>query len=252
VKRTASLIAGLSLIACLAARADEPAFGNSVNGSASAFSLSTYGQLSLSGGAVSFTPEANIDLTSVSLWLSGYTGQYGQSIDVSLWDSNPANTGFANTGNAGSFPWSPVITLQSAAANNGSLGEFTFDASSSMVLSANTEYWLVVTAGGHAGNNMTGASWIEGGTLAGNATYDGAESYNVYGGAFDTSSALPSFSINTDTDSLTAVTAAPEPSSMALMIIPFLLLVGRMFYNRHNAKKLALARAQRPVKIIRR
>jgi hypothetical protein len=251
VKRIASLVV-VSLIACLAARADAPAFGNSFNNGSSAFSLATYGQLSLSGGAVGFTPEGNIDLTSVSLWLSGYTGQYGQSIDVSLWNSNPANTGFANTGNAGSFPWSPVITLQSAAANDGSLAEFTFDASSSTVLSANTEYWLVVTAGAHAGNNMTGASWLAGGTPVGDAIYDGAESYNVSGSAFDTSSALPSFSINTDADSLTAVTAAPEPSSVALMMIPFLLLAGRLFYNRRNAQKLAPARAQRPVKIIRR
>ena len=244
MKITASFVTGLVLISCLAAEADSPEFGNSPNGNGTAFGLDTYGQLSLSGGAVGFTPDGNIDLSSVSLWLTGYTGQSGQTIHVSIWDNSPGSTD--------NHPWAPVLSLGSASPNNGSLAEFTFsspsanpynDPSGSTVLSANTEYWLVVTAGAGPGNCTTDAGWVNGTTPTGNAIFDASETYNVNGGSFDPSSAMPAFSINSD--SPFSINEVPEPGSTS--IINFAMLLGMVgwLWKRHkeNSKKLA------PVKI---
>ncbi len=239
MKITASFVTGLILISCLVAKADSSVFGNSPNGNGTAFSLDTYGQLSLSGGAVEFTPDANIELSSVSLWLTGYTGQSGQTIDVSIWDNS--------SGTSGSHPWAPVISLSSASPNNGSLAEFNFsspsanpynDPSGSTVLSANTEYWLVVTAGAQASSCMTDASWVNGLTPTGNAIFDASETYNVNGSSFDPSTAMPAFSINSDSPSIDPV---PEPGSTSIMSLGMLLGMAGWLWKRHkeNSKKLA-------------
>jgi hypothetical protein len=238
VKITASFVTGLVLISCLAAKADSPEFGNSPNGNGTAFDLSTYGQLSLSGGAVGFTPDANIELSSVSLWLTGYTGQSGQTIDVSIWDNSTSN----------SHPWAPVISLSAALPNNGSLAEFTFsspsansynDPSGSMVLSANTEYWLVVTAGAQPGNCTTDASWVNGIPPTGNAIFDASETYNVNGGSFDPNGAMPAFSINSDAPF--SIDPVPEPGSASIMSLAMLFGMTGWLWKRHkeNSKKLA-------------
>lgn len=223
------------LIASLSTKAEGPVFGNSP-GSGTGFSIVTYNGLSMSGGAVEFTPTENIDLSSVSIWLSGYTGN--QTIDASIWSCNPAGTSSYNPGTASLFPWAPIITLDSAAHNNGSLAEFTFsDSSQNSILSANTEYWLVVTSSAHPGNNVNVASWVGGGTPSGDSIFDGADSYNVYGGSFDSSSVISAFCINSNSGSMVPV---PEPGSLTLMSIPLLFAMGRLLYIRRKAQSQAL------------
>ena len=222
------LVVTLLVILNLTAHADESVFGNNPNGDGSGFSLVAYDGQSMSGGAIEFTPTENIDLTSVSLWLSGYTGQFGQNINASIWASNN------NT------PWAPYISLSSPTHNNGALAEFTFsnptgnlysDPSGSLELSAGTAYWLVVTAEGQSGPYESGATWVDGGSPAGGANFDGADDYYVNSGSFDASSTLPSFSINSDT----LIQSVPEPGCFALMTIPALLAAGRKFYKARTA-----------------
>jgi hypothetical protein len=241
VKRSILFLAGLFLSASLSVKADVPIFGNSINGNADGFSLSSYNQYAFSGGAVEFTPQENIDLSSVDLWLAGYTGQ--QSISVSIWDNNPAGTGSDNLGTASSFPWAQVINFSSAAPNDGTLAQFTFsnpsanlfnDPSGSTVLLADTNYWLVVTAEGKFGSSINTSTWVGGGTPTGGAIYDASASYNISGGSFDASSDMPAFSINTDSSLLIA--AVPEPSSAALMALPFLAGIGRVLVKRWKSR----------------
>ncbi len=184
----------------------------------------------MSGGAVEFTTAVNINLSSVTLWLSGYTGQYGQSIYASIWD------------NSGSSPYESLMSFNSPSHNDGSLSAFTFfnpsvnpynDPSLSTILSANTTYWLVVTAGGQFGT-YSGANWVGGGTPTGSALFDVTASYNVFGGSFDASTALPAFSLNDSAP--ISITPAPEPSTFALLSIPLLFGMGRLFYNRWKAR----------------
>lgn len=221
-------------IGCLSMKLEGQVFGNSPD-NGTAFSIVTYNGLSMSGGAVEFTPTENIDLSSVSIWLSGNTS--GQTINASIWSSNPAGTASFNPGTASLFPWAPVISLDAPSHNNGSPAEFSFsDPSKNSILSANTAYWLVITSSGPSGNYIDAASWVNGGTPTGNAIFDGADSYNVYGGAFDASSALPAFSINPGSGSSDSgsgsLAPVPEPSSMTLMTIPLFLAMGRLLYGR--------------------
>jgi len=220
MKRIALLaVAATSIATVLTARADEPVFGNSPDGD-SGLSIALYNGMSLSGGVVEFTPTENIQLSSVTLWLSGYNGMYGQSIYANIWTSSSA-----------SQPYAPYISLASAAHNNGSLAAFTFsspsanpysDPSGSTVLSADTAYWLVVTSGGSTGDYMTGANWVGGSAPGGIATLDSAEVYNVYNSTFSPGSTLPAFSLN---DSTFFIQEVPEPGSFSLLGIPALLLV---------------------------
>jgi hypothetical protein len=219
--------AALFLATGVAAKADVSVFGNSPNGG-NGFGIAVYNQLSLSGGAVEFTPSQNIDLSSVTLWLSGYTGQYGQSIYANIWQNSSANA-----------PYTPYLSLGSSSHNDGSLAAFTFssllanpytDPTGSTVLSANSSYWLVVTASGQPGNYMAGADWVGGNAPTGPATYDGADNYNVYGGSFSSSSSLPAFSLNSES-SPTFLQEVPEPGTTALMSIPAIMGIGRKLYR---------------------
>lgn len=230
--RAQSVSALFLLIACLSTKVEGQVFGNAPE-SGTAFGIVTYNGLSMSGGAVGFTPTANIDLSSVSLWLSGYSG--GQTINVSIWSSSPV--GGYNPGTASIFPWAPIVSLNSVSHNNGSLAEFTFSDPKDTTLSANTEYWVVVTSS-EPGNSLNAASWVNGGTPTGEAIFDGADSYNIYGGAFDASSALPAFSINSDSGS--SLIPVPEPSSMTLISIPLLFGMGRLLYGRWKSNSEAL------------
>jgi len=216
------VLAALVVAASLAAKADTSVFGNSPNGG-NGFGISVYNQLSLSGGAVEFTPTQDINLSSVTLWLSGYTGQFGQSIYANIWLNSGANS-----------PYTPYISLGTSAHNDGSQAAFTFSSlsenlysnpSGSTMLSANNSYWLVVTASGQPGNYMAGASWVGGSTPTGLAIYDGADNYNVYGGSFSPSSSLPAFSINS-ASSPVFIQEVPEPGTMALMAVPAMLGIG--------------------------
>jgi hypothetical protein len=222
MKRIALLaVAATSIATVLTARADAPVFGNSPDGD-NGFALSVYNGLALSGGAIEFTPTSNINLSSATLWLSGYTGQYGQSIYANIYNSSSAQQ-----------PYAPYLSLGTAAHNDGSLAAFTFsslsanpynDPSGSTVLSANTAYWLVVTAGGSAGDYMAGANWVGGNTPGGLAIYNGSDNYNVYGASFSPGSTLPAFTLNESTFFIQEV---PEPGSFSLIAIPALLLLGR-------------------------
>lgn len=232
------------VIACLSTKAEGPVFGNAP-GDGTGFSIVTYNGLSMSGGAVEFTPTENIDLSSVSIWLSGYTGG---TIEASIWSGNPAGTADENPGTAPLFPWAQAITLDAPTYDNGSLDELTFsDSLKDSTLSAGKDYWLVITSEGPSGNYIDGASWVAGGTPTGDAIFDGADSYNVYGGSFDTSSVLPAFSINSD-DSGSFLAPVPEPSSMTLMSIPLLLGLGRLLYIRRKShlQTLKLVRVKAP------
>ena len=231
VKRNVQFLVLLFLIAiCISANADAPVFGNSP-GNGTGFNISVYNQLSLYGGAVEFTPQENINLSSVTLWLSGYNGQYGQTINVGIYGNS--DNSFYNPGTARNFPWTQILGFSSPAPNDGSLAAFTFsnpywspayNPNGSTFLSANTPYWLVVTSGGRPGNYTCAANWTEGGALTGNAMYNGSDNYNVYGGAFDSSSVMPAFTINT----------IPEPGFASLMSIP--LLFGIVWALKRNRK----------------
>jgi hypothetical protein len=226
------MVAAFSLGAGLTAKSDVTAFGNSPNGG-NGFGIVVYNELSLSGGAVEFTPFENIDLSSATLWLSGYTGQYGQSIYANIWLNSGANA-----------PGTQYISLGTAAHNDGSLAAFNFsslsantysDPSGSTVLDADTSYWLVVTASGQPGNYMAEATWAGGGNPDGVATYDGADNYNVYGGSFSPSADLPAFSINSPSQTI-LIQEVPEPDSAALLTIPALLGLSRKFWLRRPAR----------------
>jgi hypothetical protein len=221
MKENARCFFALFFIMSLTAKADVPIFGNSP-GDGTGFDVVVYNQLSLSGGAVEFTPRQNINLSSVTLWLSDYTGQYNQTINAGIYYNNCGNS-FNNQGTATYFPGALVLGLSSPAPNDGSLAPFTFsDPSGSTVLSANTGYWLVVTASGQPGDYLYDSNWVAGETPTGDAVYDRSDNYNVNNGTFDSSSVLPAFTLN----------AVPEPGSAALMGLSFLLLGGCALYKR--------------------
>jgi hypothetical protein len=208
----------LSLLTfCLPVKADRPVFGSAPDGSGNGLSISFYNSYSYLGGAVEFTPAENFDLGSISLWLEGYNTQYAETVNVSIWLDNN------NT------PYTPLLNFDSPAANNGSLDLFTFsnpsgansfvDPSDSTVLSANTTYWLIVTASGSSG----GTIWAEGKNPCGQGIYIGSDSYSVNNGTFDSSSIMPAFSIN----------VVPEPGFTAFMTLSLCAAAGyRVWKNR--------------------
>jgi hypothetical protein len=232
MKRTVPVIAALSLTAAVSAHADRPTFGNSTNGD-SGFELSVYNGQSMYGAAVGFTPTQNMTVSSVTLWLAGYNGNNGETIDVNIWDSNPPGSSSENPGNATNFPWAPLLYLTAAAPNDGAAAEFSFDNSnpdsSASTLLADTEYWLVVTAQGQPGCN-TDSTWVGGGPLNGGANYYGSESYYAYGDpypSFNSSSTLPAFSIN-------SLSSVPEPGFGSFLVLPVLLGIARKFYRQRK------------------
>jgi hypothetical protein len=157
------------------------------------------------GAAVSFTPQQNVDVFSVTLWLTGYTGQNGQSMFAGIWDDANDLESF--------FPTQPgweIASLSTPASNDGSLDSFTFYASSEMpILASNTKYWLVIYGTGDlSGSSLT---WVDGTSPTGGATYDGSESLAV--GSFSSPSlTTPAFTINSSPE----VNPVPEPSTVAL------------------------------------
>ncbi len=221
------LVAAIATILGISAHASNPLFGNSPDGGFG-FSIVDYNGMAMSGGAVEFTPQGSLDLGSITLWLSGYTGQSGQSIDASIWSSSR------------NAPGVPLINFQSPTADDGSSAAFTFSSpsvnpydvpSGSTVLSGNTAYWLVVTAQGRPGNYIDAASWVGGSVPTGVAVYDGADTYNVSGGIFSASSDTPAFSINDNSNSSPIfLESVPEPGTMSLMAVAALVGVGRKLH----------------------
>jgi hypothetical protein len=219
------------IVICYSTKADEPVFGNSPDGG-TGFSISNYGQLSLMGGAVEFTPFENIYVDSITLWLSDYTGQHGQAIYVGIYYNSDDSA--LNPGTASNFPGQQILSFSSAAPNDGSTYSFTFsnptgtpinNPTDSTLLAAGTSYWLVVTSEGRPDGFTSEANWVGGGITTGEAAYDGSDDYKVSGESYDSSCVLPAFTIN----------AVPEPGFAALMSIPLLLGITRTLYRNRKS-----------------
>jgi hypothetical protein len=242
VKRSVSFIAGLLLISALSVKANLPVFGNSP-GNGPAFSLS-FASGNTWGGAVLFTPTANISLSSVTLWLSGYDGQNGITPSVGIYNSYQLPNNLFEMG-------SEVVSLSTPAANSGVTGAFTFSDSSATILKARQNYWLFAYGlwNSSAPNFAGAASYWQagGGTPTGSAIFDQADYFN--NGGLSPAPYIPAFSINNSSPG--TINPVPEPGTMALLTIPVLLGLGRMMFNRANAKKLAPVKVRRPVKHVR-
>jgi hypothetical protein len=63
---------------------------------------------------------------------------------------------------------------------------------------------------------------------------DGADNYNVSGGSYTASATLPAFSINGPSSLF--IQEVPEPGTVALMIIPAVLGIGRKLYAGRKAR----------------
>jgi hypothetical protein len=242
VKRTFLFIAGLLFVTALTLKADSPVFGNSPGG-AGAFSLS-FANGNTWGGAVLFTPTADISLSSVTLWLSGYNGRNGITPSVGIYDGLQLPNSMFMMG-------SEVVSLSTPTANNGVTGAFTFSDSSPTVLRAHQDYWLFAYGLWEgSGANYGGAAnyWEAGGSPAGNAIFDQADYFN--NGGLSQTALMPAFTINSN--SPCTVNPVPEPGTLALLTIPLLFGIGRIVYHRASSKKLAPVRVRRPAKLIRR
>jgi len=157
------------------------------------------------GAAISFTPQQNVDLFSVTVWLTGYTGQNGQSVCAGIWnDANQLEPFFP------SKPGQEIASLSTPAPNDGSLAAFTFyDSSEPPLLDSDSKYWLLIYgAGGQSGSSL---NWVDGSSPTGGAIYDGSESLAI-GNFSPASLTTPAFSI----DSSSEINPVPEPSTLAL------------------------------------
>jgi len=177
-------------------------FGNSPAGG-TGFSVSAQSPPNATGGAVAFTPSEDMSFSSITVWLSGYNGldvfgNLNQSFYAGIWtDAAPAPGGVDQ-------PQADIDPLSVPPPNDGSLAAFTFDnLSPSTILSANTEYWLVIYEN-TGGSIAVGSTWVGGNVPVGNATYDGSDRFSFPAG-FTSSSIIPAFEIN----------AAPEPGAIA-------------------------------------
>jgi hypothetical protein len=204
--------------------AQGPIFGNSPTGG-NAFPLAAESGANGTGGAVAFTPTEDFSFNSITLWLSGYTGLdiYGhldQSFYAGIWTDGSTYSG-------GSLqPLIEIDPLEAPAPNDGSLAPFAFvNSSPSTVLHAGTEYWLFVYEN-TGGNAAVGSEWIGGDNPAGNAIYDGSESF-AFPVGFTSSSATPAFMIN-------ALVSTPEPGTVAFASLSLLLVGLRLIWLRRK------------------
>jgi hypothetical protein len=226
VKRRVQFFSALFFITCFTAQADVSVFGNSPSGGSGGLSSGYINPTESYWCAIGFTPQENIDLSSVSIWLSAFNGQ-NVGVSIALNGDNPE---FNAGGTATNFPEYGYLDFSSPAPNDGSLAAFTFtnpttgnplvNPSGSTVLLADTEYWLVVVDTGNPGVG-TAVSWVAGETPAGEAMYDGSATDSGEQLAWNTASGLPAFSINT----------VPEPGSAALVVIPLLLGAGHRLFK---------------------
>jgi hypothetical protein len=190
------VLAVLLLNIVLAAEA-QGVLGNNPR-SGTAFTLALEGGNTF-GAAIAFTPNYNLSLLDITIWLAGFTG-------TDAFGGGPYNIvgGIYENSKFSDQPAEQIMDLGILTPNNGSLAAFTFtNGSASTILVADQKYWLFVyMRGGFVGS---AANWVNGSTPAGSATYDGSESFAD--GSFTPSSATPAFSI----------TEAPEPSTLALV-----------------------------------
>ncbi len=198
----------------------------------------------MAGGAVSFTPLQNINVSSVTLWLTGFSGANGIQVNAGIYLNQNDASGIFNHGTATSFPSSQFLSFSTPAHNDGSLSAFTYsnptgnpfnNPSGSTILQANMTYWLLVLPSGPMGPYANGGNWVGGGALSGDATYNGSVSVDQFNGRYDASSVMPAFSINTTS---LQVSPVPEPSSVALLSFLAACLLARKVWQRMIPAKI--------------
>lgn len=206
-KTLAGLVAltALSLALLMGARA-QGVFGNAPVGGV-AFDFIANGGFA-GGGAVAFTPLHDFSVSSVKIWLTGYTGldMYGntnQSFYAGIYTDQPA----VDPGYDDDQPGLLLASLNVPPPNDGSLAPFDFlNPSSATVLQANTKYWIFIyesTSGSF--NYDSYPQWVAGDTPVGDAIYNGSQSFWAFD--FSPSSATPAFAIN----------AVPEPGPLWIL-----------------------------------
>jgi hypothetical protein len=207
-----------------ATNAQSGIFGNTPTGGV-AFSMIAESGANGSGGAVAFTPTEDFDFTSVTVWLSGYTGLdlYGnmdQSLFAGIWTSGAAYPGGSQQ------PLVEIDSLGAPAPNDGSLAPFALaNLSPTTLLHAGTEYWLFISEN-TGGSAAVGPQWVGGNNPVGNAVYDGSEVFQFPMG-FAPSSATPAFSIND-------IYSTPEPGTISFASLSLLLAGLRVLWLRRK------------------
>jgi hypothetical protein len=225
-KTPVRLIALLALLVNFftAARAQGVFGNNPTPDGAGVFSFVADGGIA-GGGAVAFTPLHDFTVSSITIWLTGYTGldMYGnanQSFYAGIYsDQLTIESGYTND-----QPGTLLVSLDAPAPNDGSLAAFTFASTSpTTTLQANTKYWLFIyeaTSGSF--NYDSYPQWVEGDTPAGDALYDGAQSF--WASTFSPSSDTPAFTIN----------AVPEPKTGTMFTLALLAWMIAGFYWRRR------------------
>lgn len=171
------------------------------------------------GGAIAFSPLYNCTFSSITLWLSGYTGLDNQGrTNQSFYATINQDTVYQTGPNTYLHqPGATVLTLDVPPPNNGSPAGFSFvNPDPAIVLSANITYWLFIyesTSGSYNYNDYP--VWSLGSTPAGDAIYGGSETF--YDFQFSPSSVVPAFDI----------ISVPEPTMLELMVVGGLALAGR-------------------------
>lgn len=199
--------------------------GNSPIGG-SAFNFVADGGLA-GGGAVAFTPTRDFSFSSITVWLTGYTGldmygQKNQGFYAGIYADQPA----VDTGYGSDQPGMLLANLSCPQPNNGSQAAFDFaNLSPDLVLQANTKYWLFIyekTAGSF--NYDSCPQWVAGSSPTGDGVvYDGSQNFWAYD--FSSTSATPAFSINNVNPVANAVDPVPEPSSVWMLGIGMLIWI---------------------------
>lgn len=182
----------------------DPILGNAPT-TGNAFSIAFEGGNTW-GAAIAFTPQLDVNFFSVTLWLTGYNGQNGQSMCAGIWsDATQLDPAFS------SQPAVDLAYLSPPAPNDGSLAAFTFDElSAPSVLHADTKYWLFIYGTGDLSGSFL--SWAQGSPPTGNAFYNGADVFA--GGSFaPADSLIPAFTINGVSSNVSTV---PEPATVGL------------------------------------
>ena len=192
-------------------RAQGVIFGNTPTGSG-VFDFVANGGFA-TGGAVAFTPSENFSFSSITVWLTGYTGldMYGnqnQSFYAGVFtDQLTVQAGYTND-----QPGSLLANLSTPSPNDGSLAAFAFgNLSPKTMLQAGTKYWLFIyenTSGSY--NYYNYPQWVGGTEPVGNATFNGSASFGAF--SFTSSTSTPAFTIN----------VVPEPGMFTLLSLGLL------------------------------
>lgn len=149
------------------------------------------------GVALEFTPQENVSFDNVTLWISGYTGLDGSSLQLSLMQDG-SSVGFPFPGPA------TTISTGTAAPNGGADAALTFNVSGE--LQAYTPYWfflyLQVPGGGFGPDyGLYNCLWDQGGVPLGDVLINGAEYFSDGFMPSSFQSDTPAFAINSVPDS---------------------------------------------------